>query len=218
MRRGAPRAANRFGIMRADRTTGRSSSVDTWPRLLAAHGAVASTGAPVPAPRPRAAVLSCSDARVPPSVVFAQPPGALFVIRIAGNSATAAARASLDYAVGTLGVDTIVVMGHTDCGAVGAACAGTCEGPLAPVVAPICRLANDHPDLPPDDIAALHVAATVDRLRRHDGPAGHALRDGRVEIHGAVHDVRTGRLTPVSDAPSPPTIDSPPRTTATEAP
>lgn len=204
--------------MRADPPIERCRDDSTWPQLLAAHGAVAASGAPGPVGRPRAAVLSCSDARVPPSVVFAQPAGALFVIRIAGNSATAAARASLDYAVDTLGVDTVVVMGHTDCGAVGAACAGTCEGPLAPVVAPICRLANDHPDLAPDEIAALHVAATVDTLHRHDGPVGHALRDGRVEIHGAVHDVRTGRLTPVPATATSSTIDSPPRTTATEAP
>ncbi len=71
--------------------------------------------------RPFAIVLSCSDSRVPPEVVFDQGIGDLFVVRLAGNVATAAALGSIEYAVGHLGPRLVVVMGHQRCGAVEAA-------------------------------------------------------------------------------------------------
>ncbi len=94
---------------------------DVWTELLGAHETArrADRGL-VPQHKPNAAVLSCSDARVPPSVVFGQVHGDLFVVRNAGNNATPAAVASLDFAVGELDVDLIIVMGHTECGAVAA--------------------------------------------------------------------------------------------------
>lgn len=148
-----------------------------------------------PEHRPSVAVLSCSDARVPPSVIFDQPAGRLFVVRIAGNTASPAALASLDYAVDKLGVELVVVLGHTDCGAVAAAAAGTCGGHLTPVVRPICDLATEHPELPRVDLVRLNVAATVDALRHHDGPTGEAARRGDISIRGAVFDLESGRLT-----------------------
>lgn len=176
---------------------------DTWERLLDAHEAVAERRSL--SHEPKAAVLACSDARVPPSVVFDQPAGSLFVVRIAGNTAVPAAMASLDYAVATLGVDTVVVMGHTNCGAVHAAAQGTCGGHLEPIVSSICELAAAHPDAGPDDIAALNVARTVRDLRSHDGPTGDAFAAGRLEIRGALHDLETGRLEPI---PVPHTTDA----------
>ena len=79
---------------------------DTWAELVAAHERSRPAAVTeVPEHAPKAAILACSDARVPPSVVFDQPAGALFVVRIAGNTASPAALASLDYAVEHLGVD-----------------------------------------------------------------------------------------------------------------
>lgn len=74
--------------------------------------------------QPKVAVLSCSDSRVPPEIVFDQAPGDLFVVRTAGNSADPLALGSLEYAVANLGSTVIVVMGHQKCGAVEAACSG----------------------------------------------------------------------------------------------
>jgi carbonic anhydrase len=130
-------------------------------------------------------------------VVFDQPAGSLFVVRIAGNTASPSALASLDYAVGELGVELLVVMGHTNCGAVGAAAEGVCQGRLEPILDPICELAREHPDLEPDTLSALNVARTMATLRADDGPAGRAAADGRLAIRGAVHDVASGELTPV---------------------
>jgi len=68
--------------------------------------------------KPQAIVLSCSDSRVPPEVVFDQGLGDLFVIRSAGEVADTAGLASIEYAVEHLGTKLIVVLGHTSCGAV----------------------------------------------------------------------------------------------------
>ena len=71
--------------------------------------------------KPHAIVLSCSDSRVPPEIVFDQKLGEIFVVRTAGQSLDAAAIASIEYAVSHLGTNLIVIMGHESCGAVTAA-------------------------------------------------------------------------------------------------
>ncbi len=68
--------------------------------------------------KPHTIVLSCSDSRVPPEVIFDQGLGDLFVVRTAGEVADAAAVASIEYAVEHLGVKMLVIMGHQSCGAV----------------------------------------------------------------------------------------------------
>ncbi len=73
---------------------------------------------------PKAMVLSCSDSRVPPESVFDQTLGDLFVVRAAGNIAGPLGLASLEYAYDHLGSTVLVVLGHTKCGAVTAACSG----------------------------------------------------------------------------------------------
>jgi carbonic anhydrase len=71
--------------------------------------------------KPHAIVLSCSDSRVPPEVVFDQKLGEIFVIRTAGQAIDSSVIASIEYAVAHLGTNLIVVMGHESCGAVKAA-------------------------------------------------------------------------------------------------
>ena len=73
--------------------------------------------------KPHTIVLSCSDSRVPPEIVFDQRLGELFVVRTAGQSLDANVLGSIEYAVEHLGARLIVVMGHTSCGAVKAALA-----------------------------------------------------------------------------------------------
>ena len=162
---------------------------------------------------PSVAVLSCSDARVPPSVVFDQPAGELFVVRIAGNTASTSAIASLEYAVAHLGVGLIVVLGHTHCGAVGAAADGVCFGVLSPVVGPICELVCDHPEATPTELEAMNVARTVEVLKQAGGAITAEHLDGRLSIKGAVFDLDSGELRPVS----PPTTQ-PIRSTPTPQP
>ncbi len=70
---------------------------------------------------PSAIVLSCSDSRVPPELIFDQGLGDLFTIRVAGNVLGSAQVASMEYAIEHLGAKLIVVLGHESCGAVKAA-------------------------------------------------------------------------------------------------
>jgi len=69
---------------------------------------------------PFAIVLSCSDSRLPPEVIFDQGLGDLFVVRVAGNIVDPAGMGSIEYAVGHLGTPLIVALGHQNCGAVSA--------------------------------------------------------------------------------------------------
>jgi carbonic anhydrase len=73
---------------------------------------------------PNVIVLACSDSRVAPELVFDKSLGELFVVRSAGNIADAIGVGSIEYAVEHLGSSVLVVMGHTKCGAVTAACSG----------------------------------------------------------------------------------------------
>jgi carbonic anhydrase len=74
--------------------------------------------------QPNVIVLSCSDSRVPPELVFDQNLGDVFVIRTAGNVADPVALGSIEYAVDHIHSPLLVVMGHQKCGAVTAACSG----------------------------------------------------------------------------------------------
>ncbi len=90
----------------------------------AAHDFPAQRAALTKIQHPRVAVLSCSDSRVAPELVFDAALGDLFVVRSAGENADPLAIGSLEYAVEHLGSSVIVVMGHQSCGAVAAACSG----------------------------------------------------------------------------------------------
>ena len=70
---------------------------------------------------PFAAVLTCADSRIPVELIFDQTIGHIFVTRVAGNVATPEIIGSLEYAVAALGVKTVLVLGHSNCGAVKAA-------------------------------------------------------------------------------------------------
>ncbi|MCO6559056.1 MAG: carbonic anhydrase [Bifidobacterium sp.] len=73
--------------------------------------------------QPDAAVLSCSDSRVPPEIIFDQGLGDMFTVRTAGQTLDDAVIASLEYAVTHLGVSVLVALGHEHCGAVASAVA-----------------------------------------------------------------------------------------------
>ncbi len=157
----------------------------TWHDMIRRHAECIDDGqlgvAPEPT-RPAAAVLACSDARVPPSLIFGHE-GELFVVRLAGNSATPGAIASLTYAVEHLHTDLIVVLGHTGCGAVEAALSGSAPATLNPILTPIdemlaaCDVCDDI-----DSAVEANVRHNIRRLERDRGPLGRSIADGRVAI------------------------------------
>jgi carbonic anhydrase len=71
--------------------------------------------------KPFAAIVTCADSRLSPALIFDIARGNIFVSRIAGNSIDTGTLGSTEYAVGVLGVKLIMVLGHSDCGAVKAA-------------------------------------------------------------------------------------------------
>jgi carbonic anhydrase len=151
---------------------------------------------------PLVAVLSCSDSRVPPELIFDQGLGDLFVVRAAGESADPMGIGSLEYAVEHLGSVVIVVLGHQSCGAVTAACSGEkmTTSNLEAVVEPIegsCRVAkegNKSADVVEFAIED-HVHETATALLSHSEVLKHAHEEGKLSIVEAYYSLDSGRVT-----------------------
>ncbi|MDD3689183.1 MAG: carbonic anhydrase, partial [Synergistaceae bacterium] len=91
---------------------------------------------------PFAAIVSCLDSRVPPEIVFDRGIGDLFVARVAGNFVNDDILGSLEYAARVAGARLIVIMGHTECGAVKGACDSAQLGLLTATLANINPAVN----------------------------------------------------------------------------
>jgi carbonic anhydrase len=149
---------------------------------------------------PHAAVLSCSDSRVPPEVVFDQGLGDLFVIRTAGESADPLSVGSIEYAVEHLGTKEVVVMGHQHCGAVTAACSGgkAESANLLAVVSPItasCLKADRSKADPLDDPIRDHVHSVAMELLAKSEMLKHAVAEHKLTIVEAYYSLDTGVVT-----------------------
>ncbi len=156
------------------------------------------------AQKPIAAILACADSRVPVETLFDHGIGDIFVVRVAGNIATdSSVVGSLEYAIGNLHVPLLVIMGHSQCGAVKAAVDNArVSGALADIqnsIYPVvCRVRAMHPELKGEalfnkTIAENAVQAEADLLAK--SPALCRLaRDHRVRIVTAVYDIESGRV------------------------
>src|SRR5690554_2066441 len=145
---------------------------------------------------PFAAILACADSRVAPELVFDQGPGDLFVVRIAGNFVTDYVLASLEYAVASLNVPLIMVMGHSGCGAVGAALAQVREGAtfpgtigsLASRIRPaLDELGRDLPTHSLDEAVAANTRRAAQELSTEESVLPQRLNEGRLQISPAIH-------------------------------
>ena len=143
--------------------------------------------------RPWAAVLACADSRVAPEWIFATGSGELFEVRTAGNTASDAGVASLDYAVAELAVPLIVVLGHSGCGAVAAAMASR---PLTPLleelVLPIRAALPAGASLAA--AVADHTRAAAAALPRRSALLAGAVAAGRLRIQPAYLDIGSGQV------------------------
>lgn len=152
---------------------------------------------------PIAAILGCGDARIGAELIFDRGPGDLFMVRVAGNFLSDYGLASLEYCVAFLNVPLLMVLGHTNCGAVTSA----------------IRVVQDKVDLPgrlfvlidaiepsvlhaqmsnPDDLLRAateeNVRRQVRRLRTISPVINTAREAGRVDVVGAIYDMDTGRV------------------------
>jgi len=148
---------------------------------------------------PFAVIVSCSDSRVPPEIIFDQGIGDLFVIRTAGHVADDIALASIEYAVEHLHVALIVVLGHERCGAVDAAVkGGELPGHLGKLISEI-EPAVEQAEKEEGDLLANAVHENIHRVVRQLKNSGPIIKEfvehHELEIIGAYYDLDDGIVT-----------------------
>lgn len=153
--------------------------------------------------QPFAAVLACSDSRVPVELLFDQGCADLFVIRVAGNVADTDEIGSVEFAVCHFDTPLVLVLGHTHCGVVTAVLQdATLEGCmpalLAEVQPAVARARARHPDGDaPTLIAAAvreNVWCAIEAILHRSAPVRARVATGRARLVGAVYDIATGRV------------------------
>ena len=166
---------------------------------------------------PHAAIIGCADSRAPVETLFDAMPGDLFVLRNAGNTCTHAEGSfvgSLEFCVGKLGSRLIVVMGHTNCGALAGAASTylsikeaaetktpgcALEGLLQGLTSVAAQTAQEigH-DKSAGELAAaavkVNVFNTINFLLKFSEPIRALAKSGDLEIHGAVYKLETGEV------------------------
>ncbi len=153
--------------------------------------------------KPIATILGCSDARVPPEVIFDKGFGELFIVRVAGNVVAPAELASIEYGTKYLGTPLIVVIGHTKCGAVegalsGAKLRGSLPQLMAMIAPPIEQLRKNHPELKGEALSAAAVEANVrhsmSQIISSSPGLAEKLKAKKIRLVGAVRDISSGKV------------------------
>lgn len=144
---------------------------------------------------PIAGVLACADSRVPVEMVFDEHIGRLFVTRVAGNITTPEIIASLEYGVAALGIKVVMVLGHTNCGAVKSAMANA-EVPgqisaLFPSLLPAIYL-NRSGD--PQDVARTNAIVQTATLLNASSVIEAKVQSGQLKVVPALYNVATGTV------------------------
>lgn len=162
---------------------------------------------------PIAAVLGCMDSRAPTEMLFDVGIGDLFSLRIAGNVAGQKVLGSLEFACQAKGAKVIVVLGHTDCGAVTSACqlslqkqsvADIKEMPhIQYVLGPLMHSVDNVYDIMQprnltsafiDQVTAMNVHYNIQYIIKHSAVLREMLEHQQIDIVGAIYDVKTGKV------------------------
>lgn len=166
--------------------------------LAASRAAVAAHQAPW------ATIISCADSRVPPELIFGgHGVGELFVARDAGNLVGVETLGTIEYGAAVLGSPLIVILAHTACGAVKAACdvvtknatyPGVIGRMIAPIVPAALAVRNDAGDFT-DNAAKESAKRTAAKLPGLSAIVGGLVGAGKVKIAAAIYDLETGVVT-----------------------
>ena len=156
---------------------------------------------------PFATILSCIDSRVSAELIFDQGIGDVFSIRIAGNIVNKDILGSMEFASKVAGTKAIVVLGHTNCGAVKGACDGVELGNLTHLLDKITP-AMDLIDEPKekslrnsknidfvDAVANANVDRTVEMIRKNSPILAEMEQAGAIKIVSGMYDIQTGVVT-----------------------
>jgi carbonic anhydrase len=162
---------------------------------------------------PEAVVVSCSDSRVSPEILFDCGVGDIFVVRVAGNvvdGAGVTVKGSIEYAVAELNVPLILVLGHSGCGAVKAAIKhiddrdslpGSING-LVELIKPAVVESKGIPGDPLENAVRKNVEIGVRRLEELEPIVAPRVKDRKVKVAGAVYNLSTGAVTMIDTKPA----------------
>ena len=142
--------------------------------------------------------MGCSDSRVPSEIIFDQGLGDLFIVRTAGQVSSYASFGSVEFANAVLGAKLIVVLGHTQCGAVAAACKLP-EDPghivsLINAIKPAAKLAKHQHGDEIENAVKINVAMQVEQLKNLEPVLTKSTKDNSTMVVGAVYDLKTGKV------------------------
>jgi carbonic anhydrase len=144
---------------------------------------------------PFAGVLSCADSRVPVEIIFDQTIGHLFVTRVAGNMVTPEIMASMEYGVAVLGIKAILVMGHTNCGAISAAVQGKeVPGQISVLYQHLMPgIRDSHGDVA--EAVRSNAVFQARLLRESSTVIAKAVKQDGLKVVGGVYDLGSGKVT-----------------------
>jgi carbonic anhydrase len=154
---------------------------------------------------PLTAIVGCADSRVAPELIFDQGVGDLFVVRVAGNIVSGGGplvKGSIEFAVAVLGVRLIMVLGHTQCGAVKAAIEhidsnDALPGSIGDLIDPIRAAVTAVKGQPGDkleNVTKANVERGVKRLETLDPILSKAVKAGELKVVGAVYELKSGAV------------------------
>jgi carbonic anhydrase len=154
---------------------------------------------------PFAAVLACSDSRVPVEAIFDHGPGDIFVVRVAGNFINADNLGSLEYGVAVLKASIVMVLGHSNCGAIKAATEAakgeSFPGNIQELATALLPAAKATKGAPGDWVANAtreNVRLNLRALTDLSSILTDAIRNGRLWTVGAVYDLHTGKVSEIT--------------------
>ncbi len=153
---------------------------------------------------PKAIVLSCIDSRAPIEAIFDKGIGDIFGTRVAGNYSDEGIIGGIEYACFVAGAKLIIVLGHTDCGAIKSVCDNVKVGnityimdELRPAVDSVKGFENDRTSANKqfvDEVTKKNVELTMKKIMEKSKIVQDLVHEGKVKIIGGIYDVKTGKV------------------------
>ena len=149
---------------------------------------------------PFAVILGCMDSRTSVELIFDQGLGDLFSIRVAGNIVNNDILASIEYAIKYVGSKVLMVLGHTECGAIKSAKQGVEDGHITDLLKRIhpsiskAMLKDDKNYLFDDMVAYANVENSLEEILNRSGIVKDMFKRGQIGIVGGVYNIENGRV------------------------
>tara|TARA_B100000809_G_scaffold265081_1_gene322797 strand:+ start:2257 stop:2859 length:603 start_codon:yes stop_codon:yes gene_type:complete len=147
---------------------------------------------------PFAVVLSCIDSRVPAELVFDQGIGDIFSVRVAGNIVNEDILGSIEYGCAVSGSKILIVLGHTKCGAVTAACEnvklGNITALLSKIKPAIETVKSSTKKVEVEAVAIENVRQSIKEVRAKSSILADLEKEAKIKIVGAIYNVETGSV------------------------